>query len=66
MYFCYGYSHSVEAVGPNERSETQLTPVTTPGFGNQVEEYLSASDEIRSKFDRLLLSENTVKSTFSH
>lgn len=43
MYFCYGYSHSVEAVRPSESSETQFILSQTPDFGKEVEEYPSHS-----------------------
>ena len=44
MYFSYGYSHSVEAVRPNERSETQFILSTMPDFGNELEVHPSVSD----------------------
>ena len=43
VYFCYGYSHSVEAVRPSESSETQFILSQTPDFGKEVEEYPSHS-----------------------
>ena len=39
MYVFYGYSHSVEGVRPDERSETQFILSETPDFGKEFEEY---------------------------
>ena len=44
MYFCYGYSHSVEAVRPSERSDSQFILSETPDFGKEVDEYPSISN----------------------
>ena len=41
VYFCYGYSHSVEAVKPSERSETPFIRSTMPDFGTEFKEYPS-------------------------
>ena len=41
VYFFYGYSHSVEGVRPDERSEAQFILSETPDFGEEVEEYPS-------------------------
>ena len=43
VYCFYGYSHSVEAVRPSERSETQMILSKTPDFGDEIEEYQTAS-----------------------
>ena len=39
VYVFYGYSHSVEGVRPDERSETQFILSETPDFGKELEEY---------------------------
>jgi len=44
VYFFYGYSHSLEAVRPSEKSETQFILSNTPDFGQEVEEYPSTSE----------------------
>ena len=45
MYCCYGYSHSVEGVRPDETSEAQFILSETPEFGKEVEEYQSSRNE---------------------
>ena len=39
VYFSYGYSHSLEAVRPSEKTESQFILTQTPDFGQEVEEY---------------------------